>query len=81
VGRGAWVCSVRCAETAGRSGGFARAWRRSTDTNAVKALIDEVRALLAEDPDTNRVVGEETVSVTAVAECPAGSPANDVRNQ
>jgi hypothetical protein len=75
------VCSVACAETAGRSGGFTRAWRRSTDAAAVESLIDQLRREFAENPRQNRVHREKTVSSVVVAECLAGSPADDVRNQ
>jgi len=77
AGRGAWVCSVNCAESAGRSGGFARAWRRSTDARTLAELVETLRNTQV----PNRVIGEESSSVATVAECEAGSPADDVRNQ
>jgi predicted RNA-binding protein YlxR (DUF448 family) len=37
-GRGAWVCSAACVDTAVRKGGFARAWRRSLSQEQLGAL-------------------------------------------
>lgn len=44
-------------------------------------LIDELRRDFAGNPGQNRVPGEKTLSSVVVAECLAGSPADDVRNQ
>gem|GEM_PF-572405 len=37
-GRGAWLCSTRCLQTARKRKAFNRAWRRSVDERALDAL-------------------------------------------
>ena len=45
AGRGAWLCSMKCYETAMQRKAFDRSWKRSVPPEAVLALGDSLRAV------------------------------------
>lgn len=58
-GRGAWLCSIECFEVACKRGGFARAWKRPVDAEALDALRIEFEAVITNVKDLS-VAGKQS---------------------
>ena len=62
-GRGAWLCSLACFDTAVRRRGFERAWRRSVSTDALTTLRIAVEGVITNMEELS-VVGPSADSPT-----------------
>ena len=56
-GRGAWLCSMNCYQTAVQRKAFDRSWKRSVPAETLLVLADSLRAVF--DPDVNYIAVKE----------------------
>jgi predicted RNA-binding protein YlxR (DUF448 family) len=66
-GRGAWLCSSECFDTAVRRRAFSRAWRREVPSSAVAALRFPLEAVITNMRDL-RAAGKPGTPTTQEAE-------------
>jgi len=57
AGRGAWLCSINCYQTAVQRKAFDRSWKQSVPTDVLVTLGDSLRAAFYADMKESSVVG------------------------
>ncbi|MEQ1873329.1 MAG: YlxR family protein [Ilumatobacteraceae bacterium] len=65
AGRGAWLCSLSCYQTAVQRKAFDRSWKQSVSAETVLALGDSLRASFNRDMKEWSVVGNAPDSQTS----------------